>query len=159
MAASFFIVAEFTAEGGEFFFVGEALVYCHPVGARRRPGWAPFRHLDALAREAGVRPLSEFISEDPETAGWRFFGDLRVEPLPGGLPATRWFTAGEGHATVRRLLDYLTTHTERVADVRQSSSRARRSEIHALLVHGLRKVRILRLSSRGSGPEGQGGNR
>jgi hypothetical protein len=110
-----FAVAELTAEDGVYFFVGEALVHCHPVGAKRRPEWAPFRHLDALAREAGVQPLSEFISEDSETAGWRFFGDVPVEPPP----PSRWFTAAEGLATVGARLDYLTTHTERVADVRQ----------------------------------------
>ncbi len=115
MGESFFIVAEVTAEGGELFFVGDALVHCHPVGAKPRPEWAPFRHLDALAQEAGVPPLSEFISEDPMTAGWRFFGDVRAEPTT----TPRWFTAAEGIATVRGLLDYLTTHTEKVADVRR----------------------------------------
>jgi hypothetical protein len=31
-----------------------------------------------------VQPLSEFISEDPETAGWRFLGDVPEEPPPMG---------------------------------------------------------------------------
>ena len=100
---SFFIVTDRPVGGTErygfggagIFGVGAALTGCLPVGAKDRPGRAPMWYLEALAREAGVRPLMEFLTED------------------------QWFTAAEGLATIRGLLDYLTTHTERVAEVRR----------------------------------------
>jgi hypothetical protein len=100
---SFFISTDRAVGGTErygwggigLFGVGEALIRCLPLGAKARPGRAPMWYLEALAREAGVRPLMEFLGED------------------------RWFTAAEGLATVRGLRDYLTTHTERVAEVRR----------------------------------------
>jgi hypothetical protein len=55
----------------------------------------------------------EFLTGDPES-GWRrnAAGELeRAQP--------EWFTAAEGLTTVRGLPDYLTTHAERVAEVRR----------------------------------------
>ncbi len=103
VGGSFFISTDRPVGGTErygwggigIFGVGETLTRCLPVGAKERPGRAPMWYLEALAREAGVRPLMDFLSED------------------------QWFTAAEGLATVRGLLDYLTTHTERVAEVRR----------------------------------------
>ena len=94
----FIIIAERPVEGMNIFPIGGALTRCRPVGGKVRPGQSPLAHLEALAREAGVRPLLEFFSEDPESS---------------------WFTAEEGVATIRELLDYLSTHTEAAADVRQ----------------------------------------
>jgi hypothetical protein len=69
--------------------------------------------MEALAREAGVRALMEFLSEDPESSCTRnAAGELE-------LAQSQWFTAVEGLATVRGLLNHLTTHTERVAEVRR----------------------------------------
>jgi hypothetical protein len=127
MGETFFIVAEPTAEGGEFFPVGEALIHCGHVGAKGRPGRTPLSHLDALAREAGVRPLTEFLSEDLESAGWRWAAE-GGEPPPGALPPEQWFTAAEGLATVRGLLDYLTTHTEAAAEVKRVIGELRQFE-------------------------------
>lgn len=120
MEESFFIVTDRPVGGTErygfggvgIFGVGAALTGCLPVGAKDRPGRAPMWYLEALAREAGVRPLVEFLSEDPESGG---------RPNAAGEPElaqSQWFTAAEGLATVRGLLDYLTTHTESVAEVR-----------------------------------------
>jgi hypothetical protein len=104
---TFFIVAERPVGGLNIFPVGEALTHCRPVGARDRVGQSPLGHLGVLAREAGVRPLAEFLSEDSEP---------------------HWFAAGEGLATIRGLLDYLTSHTERAADVRPVLGELRQAE-------------------------------
>ena len=124
MGETLFIVAELTAEGGEFFPVGEALLHCVPVGVKRRLGRALMHYLDALAREAGVRPLSEFVSADPESP---LTAEGGVAP-PDELPTSRWFTAEEGLATVQELLDYLTTHTEVLAEVKQVIGELRQFE-------------------------------
>jgi hypothetical protein len=124
MGEDFIIITELTADGGEFFPVDKSLIHCLPVGAKRRPGRAPLRHLDALAREAGVRPLTGFVNEDPESP----FAAGGVKVPSDVLPASRWFTAAEGLATVRGLLDYLTIHTEAVAEVKRVISELRRFE-------------------------------
>jgi hypothetical protein len=47
-----------------------------------------------MAQEAGMQPLSEFIIENPETAGWRSFGDVPAEPPPTGhRPANTGYRA------------------------------------------------------------------
>jgi len=78
--------------------------------------------LDKLAASAGVRPLMEFFSQDPDEAleEWEAMGDL--DPPEGAFPPEAWFTPAEGLTTVRGLLDYLATnpdadpHAEEVAD-------------------------------------------
>ena len=67
MAENFFIVTDFISERDDVFPVGEVLIHCLPVGPRRRPGWPPFQYLDQLAQDAGVRPLSEFISGESDS--------------------------------------------------------------------------------------------
>ncbi len=127
MEESFFISTERPVGGTErygwggigIFGVGEALIRCHPVGAKDRPGQAPMWYLDALAREAGVRPLTEFLTEDPESAAWKSIAEGDEVPSPGCPPDSEWFAAADGLTTVRGLLQYLTTHTERVAEVRR----------------------------------------
>lgn len=95
------------------FGFGVALARCLPVGVRERPGRPPLWYLESLAHEAGVRPFLEFLSDEPESGWFRNAdGELeRAEP--------RWFTAEEGLATVRGLMDYLSRHTEVVAEVKQ----------------------------------------
>jgi hypothetical protein len=46
----------------------------------------------------------------------------------GGLRTSRWFTAPEGLVTIRGLLNYLTTHTEMVAEVKRVLSELRQCE-------------------------------
>ena len=116
MGVALFIVAERTIEGLDTFVNGKALAHCRPAGAKDRLGRASMRRLETLARQAGVRPLMEFFSEDPESAV-AFLAEEGVEPPPGGLPPEQWFSAGEGLATVRGLLAYLTTHPDAAAEV------------------------------------------
>jgi hypothetical protein len=109
MGESFLIVTERPVGGTErcggggigIVGIGEALTGCLPVGVKGRPGRAPMSYLDALAREAGVRPLMEYFSDDSESYRWRFSAEGGGEPPLGGPPLERWFTAAEGLATVR----------------------------------------------------------
>ncbi len=121
MGENFLIITDRPVGGTErfgwggvgIFGFGEALSRCLPVGDRDRPGRPPLWYLESLAREAGVRPFLEFLSDEPES-GWIVNADGELERAE-----PRWFTAEEGLATVRGLLDYLTMHPERVAEVRQ----------------------------------------
>jgi hypothetical protein len=64
-------------------------------------GKALARHstlLDRLARRAGVTPLTEFISAESDDYG--ILEDAGIEP-----PAAKWFSAADGLATVRALLN------------------------------------------------------
>lgn len=72
--------------------------------------------LDKLAEAAGVRPLMEFFSEDPDEAlaAWEEMGDL--DPPEGGFPPEAWFTAAEGLAVVRGLLKYLAENANAVKE-------------------------------------------
>lgn len=56
--------------------------------------------LDRLARDAGVTPLSDFMSLDSDDYG--ILEDEDIEP-----PAATWFSAARGLVTVRALLDVL----------------------------------------------------
>jgi hypothetical protein len=124
MGENFFIVEELVSERAEFFPVGDALIHCLPVGAKRRPGQSPMLYLDKLAQAAGVRRLSEFISGESDA----YFGEGKAGATEDGLATSRWFTAPEGLVTIRSLLDYLTTHTELVADVKLVISELRQCE-------------------------------
>ncbi|WP_165226931.1 hypothetical protein [Aquisphaera insulae] len=59
-------------------------------------------NLDRVAKAAGVRPLMEFFSVDPEEAA-AMMEDLGQDPPAEGFPAEAWFEAAEGLATVRGL--------------------------------------------------------
>jgi hypothetical protein len=85
MGTTFFIIAERPVGDTNLFAVGETLTHCRPVGAKFRAGQAPLRHLETLAREAGVRPLLEFVCVDPESGGTEEAGHTS----PGGLPISR----------------------------------------------------------------------
>jgi hypothetical protein len=124
MGENFFIVEELTSERAGFFPVGEVLIHCLPAGARRRPGQPPMQYLDGLAQEAGVRPLSDFVSGESDS----YFGEGKATTTEDGLPSSRWFTAAEGLVTIRSLLDYLTIHTEVVAEVKRVISELRQCE-------------------------------
>ena len=56
--------------------------------------------LDHLARDADVKPLSQFISIDDDEYG--VLDEAGIE-----APAVQWFSAAEGLKTVRALLDVL----------------------------------------------------
>jgi hypothetical protein len=130
MAENFFIVEEFTTGGAEFFPVAEALIHCLPVGAKRRPGQSPMQYLDRLAQAAGVRPFSEFVGEESDS----YFGEGKAAATQDGVTTSRWFTAPEGLATIRGLLDYLTIHTEVVAEVKRVLSELRQCENFLLVL-------------------------
>lgn len=59
--------------------------------------------LDRVCREAGVRTLSEFFSQNPDEA-LAFMEEEGLDPPPGGMPPEEWFDAGEGVRTFRALL-------------------------------------------------------
>jgi hypothetical protein len=124
MGENFFIVEDLTSERAEFFPVGEVLIHCLPVGARRRPGQSPMQYLDRLAHEARVRPLSEFIGEAADS----YFGEGKARATGSGLPTSRWFIASEGLVTIRGLLNHLTIHTELVAELKSVMSELRQLE-------------------------------
>lgn len=124
MGVTFFIIAERPVGDTNLFAVGETLTDCRPVGAKVRAGQHPLRHLETLAREAGVRPLLEFVCEDPDSGRTEEAG----QTSPGGLPISRWFTAAEGLETIRGLIDYLTVHTEAAAEVKQVIGELRQFE-------------------------------
>ncbi len=65
--------------------------------------------LDTVAERAGVRPLSQFISVDPEQAA-DFLEGEGGEASAFEIPPLRQFPAQEGLTTVRALLDYFQSH-------------------------------------------------
>jgi hypothetical protein len=124
MGVHFFIVEALTANRAEFFPISDVLTYCLPVGATRRHWQSPMQYLDSLAQEAGVRPLSEFISSKAQS----YFGEGETTTRADGLPTSQWFTASEGLVTIRGLLGFVTTHTELAADVKRVTSELRQFE-------------------------------
>jgi hypothetical protein len=116
MGVALFIVPERQVDGVDVFVDGKALARCRPAGTKQRLGRSAGRHLEALAREAGVRPLMEFFSQNLDEA-IALIDDAGGEPPPGGLPPEQWFPASEGLATVRGLLDYLTSRPDGAAEI------------------------------------------
>ncbi len=64
-----------------------------------------------LARQAGVRPLMEFFGASPEDVS-ELIGEEDEGSPPIELPPERWFPASEGLATVRGLLEYLSSRPD-----------------------------------------------
>ncbi len=91
MSAAYYIVAEREVPGLDCFVNGKTLAHI------------PDRVLDRVSRQAGVRPLTEFLSSDPEEDA-AFFEDEDMDPPPGGFPPEQWFDAADGLRTVRGLL-------------------------------------------------------
>ncbi len=115
MSVAFFIVTEQPVEGLDTFVDGKALAHCRPAGVKARGGRQADRHLEALAREAGVKPFMEFFSESPENIR-ELLDEVEVEAPDVEMPPEQWFSAAEGLATVRGLLSHLTAHPEATAD-------------------------------------------
>ena len=92
MGVAFFIVPEREVPGLETFVNGKAL--------------ARAEDLARVAEAAGVRPLRDFFSEDPEAA-WALLSDEGSEPPAEGFGPQEWFEAEEGLATVRGLIAHL----------------------------------------------------
>ena len=61
------------------------------------------RKLDRVARDAGLRSLDEFESDDPQYA----VADLDLDPDELGLPPVEWFAAADGLTAVGRLIAHL----------------------------------------------------
>jgi hypothetical protein len=99
MSVALFIVTEREVPGLETDVNGKAL------GRSNR--------LDKLAKQAGVRPLMDFFSEDPEEAVE--MAEELGRPVPaGGFPPVEWHTAVDGLVTVRGLLAYLAVHPDAI---------------------------------------------
>jgi len=73
------------------------------------------KSLNKLARQAGVRRLMEFFSQDPEEAA-AFIEDEGGEVPTGGFPAEQWFSCHEGSVTVRGLLTHLAANPTAARD-------------------------------------------
>lgn len=91
MSVAYFIVPERAVPELDCFVNGKAL-------ARVSDG-----AIERVCREAGVRSLMEFFSQDPEETA-AFCEDSGIAAPPGGFPPEQWFTATEGLLTVRALL-------------------------------------------------------
>ncbi|QDU48640.1 hypothetical protein [Gimesia panareensis] len=90
MGAALFVVLERELEGVDASMDGKALSRA-------------IETLDQVAREQGVRPLSEFFSIDPDEAA-AFLEDEGADPDEMELPELRQFSAEEGLTTIRALM-------------------------------------------------------
>src|ERR1700709_601594 len=94
MAASMYIVVEGEDPGFDIFVNGRALA----------------RHEDALERLAlrlNVRPMIEFFSADENSLSLLIEEGAGNPDLMRRLPPPQWYSAGDGLATVRALVDCL----------------------------------------------------
>jgi hypothetical protein len=94
MAASMYIVVEGDDPGFDIFVNGRALA----------------RHEDALERLAlrlGVRPLIEFFSADENSMSLLIEEGAGNPDLMRRLPPPQWYSAGDGLATVKALVEFL----------------------------------------------------
>ncbi len=95
--------------------------------------------LDRLAKQAGVKSLMEFFSQDPEEAA-AFLEDQGVEYPTDELPAEQWFTPEEGLATVRGLLGHLAGQPDSIREAAALADDLREFEavLSRLAVEGVR---------------------
>jgi hypothetical protein len=105
MSAAYFIVPERDVPGLDVFVDGKPLAHVRP------------KQLDRLAAQAGVRPLMEYYSLDPEEAA-SFLEDEGIEPPEGGFPPAQWFSAEDGLVTVRGLIALLESNPAAIPNVR-----------------------------------------
>jgi hypothetical protein len=126
MGVAYFIVLDRKIEGLDTGMDGKLL-------ARAAPS------LDALATELRVRPLSGFISVDPEQAA-DFLESEGTGNEGADLPPLRQFPAPEGLATVRALAAHLRARPAAVketADVLQDLGDCERI-LNAAAQHGVK---------------------
>ncbi len=125
MSVALFIVAEHEVAGLDTFVNGKAL--------------GRSNHLDRLSERASVRPLMEFFSIAPEEAA-AFIEEAGGEVPKEGLPAEQWFSAEDGLATVRGLLDCLSASPRAVANGKAIVSDLREFEtvLSRLAIEGVR---------------------
>jgi hypothetical protein len=116
MGVALYIATERAVEGLDTFVDGKALAQCRPAGHKRGSGKASARHLETLARNAGVRPLMEFFSASPDSLS-DLIGEADEELPPIELPPEQWFPASEGLETVRGLIAYLADHPDAAEEV------------------------------------------
>jgi hypothetical protein len=103
MGAALYIVPERQIENFDIFVNGKALSH--------------YEGMDDLAERAGVRPLMDFFSQNPEDLA-EILEDDDLEEPESGLPAEQWFSADDGLATVRGLLSHLiSAPSDRADDV------------------------------------------
>lgn len=60
--------------------------------------------LDALAAEAGVKPITQFVSEDPENVMDLVDDEDEAEEILAKLPPVQWFQPGEALPTIAALI-------------------------------------------------------
>jgi hypothetical protein len=98
MGAELFIVLERQASDVETYVNGRHLSQAEP-------------QLDELAVQAGVTPLMNFFSQDPEEA-LEMMADIGVDADDVKLPEETWFEPTEGLKTVQTLIERLTERPE-----------------------------------------------
>ncbi|MBW4551160.1 MAG: hypothetical protein KME35_08640 [Aphanocapsa sp. GSE-SYN-MK-11-07L] len=98
MSVAFYIVIERSIEAVDPFVNGKALGHCD--------------QLDQLAEMAGVPPLMDFCSGDPEEIAE--FLEQEGLATDEEIPAEEWFAAEAGLTTVRGLLSALAANPEAV---------------------------------------------
>ena len=102
MSVAYYIVLEDEVPGLDPFVNGKAIAH------------AGEKTLAALCRSLGVRPLTDFVSEDPdELAG--LLDDDGFD-MPGDWPQVEWFDADQGLATVRALQRHLVANPDALHD-------------------------------------------
>ncbi len=92
MGIAYFIVAEPDVHGIDCDVNGKPLAHVRD------------RSIQKICREAGVTPLEEFFSQNPDEAAW-FCEAEGIDPPEGGFPPVEWFSAADGLRTIRTLLE------------------------------------------------------
>ena len=100
MGVAYFIVLERKIDGLDTMMDGKCLARAAEV-------------LDTVASQLGVRPVSEFISADPEQAA-EFLKDQGADVGDIELPPLQQFPAHEGLATMRALMAHVQSQPETV---------------------------------------------
>ncbi len=102
MSVAYYIVPERKINGFDHFVNGKALAH------------ADEETLEKLCTELKVKPITEFISQDPEELA-DFFEAEGID-LPDELPTTDWFEPSVGLMTVRALASYLQENPNTLKD-------------------------------------------
>lgn len=97
MGVAMYVKPEREIEGFDWYVDGKMLA------------WA-YGDIEMLCHQAGIRPLLDFQSDDPEEL--RDMYEALESPLPATLPKEQWFKAYEGLDVVNEMIDLLAQHPD-----------------------------------------------